>query len=219
MTLHSLLPLLAILLGLLFSPLTFSSQQLSWNDLGFNVHPEEDPFFGLGLEEKQSLETVLQLSQLSESGADIEAALLDQDRQARIALRKSGLDAEQLIRKEKSLREKLVIQGSAVRKELDGADILIPGYALPLEYEGAQVVEFLLVPYAGACIHVPPPPPNQIIRVRTRQGFALDHLFTPVWVSGVLTVETSRQVVELSDGNSEFDVGYTMSASAVELYK
>jgi hypothetical protein len=41
----------------------------------------------------------------------------------------------------------------------------VPGYMVPLEDNLEEVTEFLLVPYPGACIHVPPPPPNQIVRV------------------------------------------------------
>ena len=54
--------------------------------------------------------------------------------------------------------------------ELDGRQMLLGGYPVPLETnEQGRFVEFFLVPYPGACIHVPPPPPNQIILVRYPQ--------------------------------------------------
>ena len=53
---------------------------------------------------------------------------------------------------------------------LDGKTIRIPGYVLPLEFSGSKVTEFLLVPWVGACIHTPPPEPNQIVYVKARQG-------------------------------------------------
>ncbi|MGL4829805.1 MAG: DUF3299 domain-containing protein, partial [Vibrio sp.] len=54
-------------------------------------------------------------------------------------------------------------QLGTVRTELNGSRVKIPGFVIPLEGDDQKVTEFLLVPYFGACIHVPPPPPNQII--------------------------------------------------------
>ena len=44
---------------------------------------------------------------------------------------------------------------------LDGVRARIPGYVVPLESSAAGHLEFLLVPYFGACIHTPPPPPTR----------------------------------------------------------
>ena len=43
--------------------------------------------------------------------------------------------------------------------------IKIAGYAVTLDANKKSISEFLLVPYFGACIHLPPPPANQIILV------------------------------------------------------
>jgi hypothetical protein len=55
---------------------------------------------------------------------------------------------------------------TAIVEDLNGRIVRMPGYLLPLDVIGAKVTEFLLVPYIGACIHVPPPPPNQIVYVK-----------------------------------------------------
>ena len=47
-----------------------------------------------------------------------------------------------------------------LNKALHGAYIRMPGFIIPLELDADGVIEFVLVPYVGACIHVPPPPPN-----------------------------------------------------------
>ena len=73
---------------------------------------------------------------------------------------------------------------------MNGQPVRIPGFIVPLEFDDQQMVtEFFLVPFFGACIHVPPPPPNQIIYVSYPQGFQLAALTDPFWISGVL--ETS----------------------------
>ena len=93
---------------------------------------------------------------------------------------------------------------------LDKTHVRIPGFLVPIERRGMLVDEFLLVPYFGACIHTPPPPPNQVIHVRPAQpvkALSMD----PVWVSGVL--ESGR--VNTSLGNA----GYRLRAQLVEPYK
>lgn len=78
-------------------------------------------------------------------------------------------------------------------EEMNGQDIRVPGYVVPLESEyisegqGYQLVKrFFLVPFFGACLHMPPPPPNQIIYVTSEEGFKLPSIYDPVWVSGTL---------------------------------
>ena len=94
--------------------------------------------------------------------------------------------------------------------ELDGRQMLLGGYPVPLETnEKGHFIEFFLVPYPGACIHVPPPPPNQIILVRYPQGIALEDIYAPMWVEGTLRVQGSSN--ELADS------AYSIDARTVEL--
>ncbi|GAM55443.1 hypothetical protein JCM19232_1630 [Vibrio ishigakensis] len=77
-----------------------------------------------------------------------------------------------------------------VRTELDGSEVRIPGFVIPLEGDANKVTEFLLVPYFGACIHVPPPPPNQIIYVKFPSGAPVQQLWDVVYVVGELKAQT-----------------------------
>lgn len=72
---------------------------------------------------------------------------------------------------------------------LKGARVRIPGFLLPIERKGNTVSEFLLLPYFGACIHVPPPPANQIIHVSISPPLKNAQAMDPVWVSGTLDVD------------------------------
>lgn len=84
-----------------------------------------------------------------------------------------------------------------VRQELDGSQVKIPGFVIPLEGDENKVTEFLLVPYFGACIHVPPPPPNQIIYVNFPEGAPIQQLWDVVYVIGTLKTETvSHELAE-----------------------
>ncbi len=91
---------------------------------------------------------------------------------------------------------------------LDGRTIRLGGYPVPLESDAAgRSTLFFLVPYPGACIHVPPPPPNQIELVRYPAGIVLDDIYAPLWVSGRLQIE---QV-----SNDLADAAYALDASQV----
>ncbi len=93
---------------------------------------------------------------------------------------------------------------------LDGTKILLGGYPVPLESnEQGRFIEFFLVPYPGACIHVPPPPPNQIVLIRYAKGIDLADIYQPLWVEGTLRIEVSS--------NQLADSAYTITANEVEL--
>jgi uncharacterized protein len=98
-----------------------------------------------------------------------------------------------------------------VVERLSGQRIRIPGFVVPLEGDGEHIREFLLVPYFGACIHVPPPPANQLIHVVPERDIPASWNMVPVWVSGVLTV--ARYDSELGTA------GYQMRGILVEEYK
>ncbi len=82
-------------------------------------------------------------------------------------------------------------QASSPARDLNNKIVSVPGFMVPLEDDADQVTEFLLVPFAGACIHVPPPPPNQMIYVKLRRNQKAKMSFTdPIVVVGQLHVAT-----------------------------
>lgn len=93
---------------------------------------------------------------------------------------------------------------------LDGKTIRLGGYPVPLETDNAgRSTLFFLVPYPGACIHVPPPPPNQLVLVRYPQGIELQDIYAPLWVNGTLKVEPVS--------NDLADAAYALDASGVRV--
>lgn len=76
---------------------------------------------------------------------------------------------------------------------LDGKLVKVPGFTVPLEDWASAATEFLLVPYVGACVHTPPPPPNQLVYVKMGEGKrARMDGWNPVWVEGVLKIEMTE---------------------------
>lgn len=96
-------------------------------------------------------------------------------------------------------------------KKLDGKLIRVPGFVVPLDDFQEDGAEFLLVPYYGACVHTPPPPPNQIVMVEMtgRKSIKLN-LFDAIWLSGRLKIAS----IESPYGT----VGYQMEGMKVEPY-
>jgi hypothetical protein len=97
-------------------------------------------------------------------------------------------------------------------KELNETKVRIPGYTVPFEYgANAEISEFLLVPYYGACLHAPPPPPNQTVFAMTEEPIKLRNLAQAVWIEG--TMFTQTQESELADA------AYTIRVDKVETYE
>lgn len=101
---------------------------------------------------------------------------------------------------------------SPVVKALDGQLVRLPGYIVPLEVnEEGRTTDFLLVPYYGACIHVPPPPSNQIVHVTSELGVKVEELYQPYWIEGPMQVKASSS--ELAEA------GYQMEAEKIFAYE
>lgn len=98
-----------------------------------------------------------------------------------------------------------------LNERLDGAYIRMPGYIVPLELGSEGVTSFLLVPYVGACIHVPPPPANQLVFVTSEKPWPSDSIWDPVWVTGRMS--TRLQSTELGQ------TGYELKADLMEIYE
>lgn len=95
-------------------------------------------------------------------------------------------------------------------KMLEGKQIKIPGFMVPLEDSQRKVTEFLLVPSPQACIHVPPPPPNQMVYVKMKKG-AEAKVGAPIWVYGEFRISTKR---------SQYgEVSFELIGEQVEDYK
>lgn len=94
---------------------------------------------------------------------------------------------------------------------LNGAYVRLPGYIIALEQGSDGVTEFVLVPYVGACIHTPPPPPNQLVLVRAIDPWPSKDLWEAVWVEGRMSTQLMSTAVA--------ETGYAMTADNIEIYE
>ncbi|MGF1543978.1 MAG: DUF3299 domain-containing protein [Parvularculaceae bacterium] len=99
-----------------------------------------------------------------------------------------------------------------VVEDLDGRKVRIPGFVLPFEYSASgEITEFLLVPYFGACIHTPPPPPNQVVYVTAEKPAPLGEQWGAIWAIGVLRAKSKL--------NDLGDAAYTLEFESWEQYE
>lgn len=106
----------------------------------------------------------------------------------------------------------LEVLGNTTVPGLDKIYGKMPGFLVPLNLDKNQkATELLLVPTMGACIHVPPPPPNQTIYIKYDKGISVTEAgYTPYWVTGTLVVEKNT---------SEYtDTLYSFRVESIEEY-
>jgi hypothetical protein len=100
-------------------------------------------------------------------------------------------------------------QSTPELKALDGKMVKVPGFMVPLEDEQREVTEFLLVPSPQACVHVPPPPSNQMVYIKMARGTPV--AYGPIWVYGILRLTSKKHMY----GEASFELEGTF----VEAYR
>jgi len=94
-------------------------------------------------------------------------------------------------------------------------NVELKGYALPVDREGDLVYQFLLVPWTGACSHMPTPPPNQIVLVTLPKPYRMEKAYQTVSVTGRLKPDMEKSQLFITDGVAVIQSGYAFSGAAV----
>ncbi len=185
---------------LAFSPddLPFEQQQALRDVMYWKGHPTGE------LEEEYAL-------QRDEAKKRVDAA--------RDRLATQGVDLDVLYDRYVAWATEIERRGTLTEAKFDGERVAIAGYLLPLDFDPAGTTEFLLVPYFGACIHEPPPPPNQVIYLKSATPYAATSLFEGVMITGTMRVHTARKDLSFVDGSSEVASGYLIEGETIEPYK
>jgi hypothetical protein len=189
---------------------------IGWESLVPPLDEAQDPILLLSEEQQESLYDLWMVRERIASGSK---NLEDLEKKAVDNLASGGIDADQILRELEEFLAMVEENNFRLVQDLDGKIVRIPGYVLPTEFSGDKVVEFLLVPYVGACVHTPPPPANQMVHVKVNEGFTSEGLFAPVWVTGQITTAMTTQSLSLNDGTTEVAAGYQISASDIAPYE
>jgi hypothetical protein len=196
-------------------------RELTWEDLIPGSVEFEDPFAQLDREQLEYLGFVARVRAMLAADNQVSESTIAEMAEIEAELVADGIDIDGLLARRDETRELRRRRAGAVVEELDATAIRMAGYLLPLDYSGRRVTEFLLVPWVGACIHTPPPPPNQIVHVvlDEENAFESRSLFEPVWASGVLSTRRSTRNLFLKDGSSDIEISYRLQAGQVEVFR
>lgn len=180
--------------------------------------PENAPAVGTNIEE---IKTVVESKQTAKADSEFRELSWDE-------LSPAGYEQDKILDKyqevieqtpegspeENEIFDKMMseLNGAPANQALDGQKIKLPGFVSPLEEKDGKITEFLLVPYFGACIHVPPPPLNNTLLIKPKPEHAIpfSRYGEPVWVLGQMQVETSH--TDLAEA------GYLIDNAQIEVY-
>ncbi|MEZ9999769.1 DUF3299 domain-containing protein [Vibrio lentus] len=186
---------------------------LEWQDLNSAAQEVTLEMPDLTDQQMRLLQGVIAVSASKEEQAQQQAVEFKE------TLKEQGINADEVIALRDEYMQTMKASAEAITTEFDGKKVRVPGFIVPLEFsEGMTATEFLLVPVAGACIHMPPPPANQIVRVSFPEGFQVQNVQYPVWVEGDFSSNKVTEEVYLVDGKSNLTMGYEMNASMIEDY-
>jgi hypothetical protein len=108
-----------------------------------------------------------------------------------------------------SQRYQQALESTRVVETFDGKSIRVPGFIVPIETdEQKRVTQFFIVPYFGACMHMPPPPPNQIIFVKSSEGIEVTSLYDAFLFEGVLSIDTTDSLLGKSAYSLQLNKAY-----------
>ncbi|OBQ75291.1 DUF3299 domain-containing protein [Mesorhizobium erdmanii] len=110
---------------------------------------------------------------------------------------------------------KLPDHGETLSLNLQDKTIQLAGYALPVDRDGDLVYQFLLVPWTGACSHMPTPPPNQIVLVTPAHPYKMSQAYQSVAVTGALKPDMEKSQLFILDGVSVVQSGYSVRKAEV----
>lgn len=199
--------------------LPFSRQvkELNWEDLVPDI-TFEDPFEALSHDQLGMLALVARIRQETAAGNSLGDESLQEAVQLERELAADGVDVDLLLSRREEVRQLRELRATTAPSELVGVEIRITGHVLPLKFNKSMVTEFLLVPRIGACIHEPPPPPNQVVHVvlDEQEAFKPKGRFEQTRVSGLMTIKHDKVGLFHTDGSDDIYMIYRLQKGHIE---
>lgn len=214
--------LAGILAALLALPChdTAHASEVSWSALpDRSAQTFEDPYRDLSAVQLDALLTIVRArtelqdpdlpanrrtdmeQDLAESVADLEAA---------------GIEPDWLISQRWVVAERRERAATAGNPDLDGSQATLSGFVIPAPPDAEGRFTAYLVPERGMCSHVPPPPPNQLLRLVFEEAWYPQFIYEPVRVSGRLEIDPSNRVMRVVDGPVKMASTFTIDVASVE---
>ena len=198
-------------------------QEIDFSTLTSHVNHQEieDPFWNLEYDVLDKLVIIIDYQDAKTAGKSISKEQTQEHDKLKAELTEQNIDVEGLL----EIRQKLIVNWKAENETTNplivNKNIQMKGFVLPIEWQGKKLSEFLLVPFVGACIHQPSPPPNQVVyvKLKTPINFLESDTFASVIVKGFLKSELQTPELNLVDGSEPVATSYELDAISLELNK
>lgn len=187
-------------------------QKLDWQVLAPSINEQEVSLPNVTEAQKRLLASVIQYQNSPDSAASTKV------KAARELLTQQGIDVDAALDARARYMSLAQRKAESLNTEVNGKQVSMSGFVVPTKFNGVKATEFLLLPYAGACIHMPPPAANQIIKLRYPPGFEVENVQFPVIVSGTINADKQTELVQLVDGKMNVTMGYAMEALTIDKY-
>lgn len=205
----------AVVIMLIASPANADEiVHMDWSRLiDQSVQDYDDPYRDLSQEQLVDFVTVARLREKAEQGESIDKEQLSLKT---ASLTEEGIDVDDLIAQRwivAERRERAAVSGN---KAVDGREVILSGFviAAPADADGRSTA--YLVPERGMCSHTPPPPPNQMVRLRLPNNWRPNAIYQPVRVSGLLSIEPTNRTIQVVDGPVPMHATFSMDVSNIE---
>ena len=196
-----------------------ASRLLEWDALQPPAaKPLDDPFASLSEEQLDSLRELVRARMLAALGVPATDAGRVKQAELTRQLEAQGVAIEPLLAQREAIIEQRRREAETGVAALDGDEIELSGYLLPVGLNGDRADEFLLVAGPGSCSHAQPPAANQVVHVRAPQQLAVTAQYTPATVRGTLRVEPHATLVFVVDGEREVSSTYALHHAVVTLH-
>lgn len=204
------------------SPVATASGIVSWQKLiDSSAQEYDDPYRELSSQQLSDLGQLLRLRDRMKQDdviANARPELEQQLAELKKGLTEAGIDIDWLLGQRWAVAERRLMAASAGNPELDGKQIMLAGYTIPgpIGDDGSQIS--YLVPERGMCAHMPPPHPNQMIKIRSSKGEIPSEIYTPVRISGMLRIEPSAERMFLVDGLREMRATFSLDLNGIKTF-
>ncbi|WP_420333767.1 DUF3299 domain-containing protein [Roseibium sp.] len=179
----------------------------------------EDPYRDLSRAQLDALLAVVRLRDELETpdlADNLRATLRQSLAEAVGVLEKAGIELDWLISQRWVVAERRERAATAGNADLDGSQATLSGFVIPAPPDAEGRFTAYLVPERGMCSHVPPPPPNQLLRLVFEEAWYPQFIYEPVKVSGRLEIDPSQRVMRVVDGPVKMVSTFTIDVTSVE---
>ena len=204
----------AVVIMLIASPVNAGELvHMDWSRLiDQSVQDYDDPYRDLSQEQLINLVTVAQLREKAKQGISIDKEQLSR---YTASLTEKGIDVDDLIAQRWVVAQKREHAATAGNPAVDGREVSMTGFVIPAPADSDGTRVAYLVPERGMCSHMPPPLPNQMIRLRLLSEWHPSTLYQPVQLTGRLSINPTKNSIPVVDGLVDMHAIFQMDVKSV----